>query len=121
MGWSVYVGDDERAPGRLHGEKLDLERSRRARTERHRADVDVVTLNEGEAAHARLADNRFVAVNVHLRFDAWRCVGQKPRLLQDDYVESAVTYDVMQVGGFVHGERTFNEPNCRQLMSTRSP
>ena len=50
VGWSVYVRDDERAYRRFDGDELDLERGHRAGIERHRADVNVAPVDEGQAA-----------------------------------------------------------------------
>ena len=108
---SVYVRDNKRARGRFSGDEQDLERSQRVRIEHHRTDVDVVTVDESQAASARISDDRFLAVNVHRResgwgdvgYDGWRRVGREPGLLQDKYAESAVTNNAMQVRGFVYG------------------
>ena len=53
--------------GRFSGDEQDLERSQRVRIEHHGTDVDVVTVGESQAVSARLADERFLAVNVHRR------------------------------------------------------
>ena len=99
MRWSIYVHDDERAPERLDGDKLNLERNWCESAEHQQTDIDVVTVDEGQAAPPNLP------MIDSLR---WTYIDENPggatsaMIAGGAYVESAVIYNVSQVGGFVY-------------------